>query len=371
MTDRNIPVKVGFQQRVLPTYRVPFFDALAEVCPQGLSVFAGEPRTDEALDTGAVPLKAAYYHARNLHVLRRVFYMCWQVNILAWLERWNPRVLIMEANSRYPSSYGAIRWVRARGGKLIGWGLGSPTPAGRFSRLRLKRRKDFIRRFDALITYSQAGAQEYVKLGFPADRIFCAPNAVAPKPARPLIQRRPDFSAGRPAVLFVGRLQARKKVDQLIRACAQMPEDKQPELWIVGDGPQRRELETLAEGLYPSAKFYGAQHGKELEQLFQSADLFVLPGTGGLAVQQAMSFGLPVIVGEADGTQSDLVRPENGWMLAEDNPEKLSRLLQQALGNVSHLRQMGAASYRIVSEEINLEKMVDVFIAAIKNVLEG
>jgi hypothetical protein len=56
MMDRNIPVKVGFQQRVLPTYRVPFFDALAEVCPQGLGVFAGEPRSDEALDTGAVPL---------------------------------------------------------------------------------------------------------------------------------------------------------------------------------------------------------------------------------------------------------------------------------------------------------------------------
>jgi hypothetical protein len=50
--------------------------------------------------------------------------------------------------------------MRENGGKVIGWGLGSSTLTGRFSGLRLKRRKDFIRHFDALITYSQAGAEE-------------------------------------------------------------------------------------------------------------------------------------------------------------------------------------------------------------------
>ena len=42
---------------------------------------------------------------------------------------------------------------------------------------------------------------------------------------------------------------------------------------------------------------------------FAGADLFVLPGTGGLAVQEAMSYALPVIVAKGDGTQEDLVRP--------------------------------------------------------------
>jgi glycosyltransferase involved in cell wall biosynthesis len=367
----QIPVKVGLQQRVLPSYRVPFFDALAEVCLRGFGVFAGDPRKDEALDVGAVPLKARYYHAHNLHALKKLFYVCWQVNILNWLNAWEPEVLIMEANSRYPASYSAIRWMRRRGGKLIGWGLGSPTPAGRFSNFRLNRRRKFLQKFDALITYSQAGAREYASLGFPAERIFCAPNAVAPKPTQPLMQRPLEFAKGKPVVLFVGRLQARKKLDRLIKACAQLPADLQPVLQIVGDGPQRHELEALAEKLYPAAKFFGAQHGNELDQLFQNADLFVLPGTGGLAVQQAMSFGLPVIVGEADGTQSELVRPENGWMLRLDDPAYLADVLQQALSDVKKLRKMGAASYRIVSEEVNLEKMVEAFVAAVNSVLEG
>ena len=105
-------------------------------------------------------------------------------------------------------------------------------------------------------------------------------------------------------VLFVGRLQVRKQVDTLIHACAQLPPISPPRLWIIGDCPQRGELETLADSHYPAAAFLGAQHGAELEHAMRQADLFVLPGTGGLAVQQAMSFGLPVIVGRSDGTRA-------------------------------------------------------------------
>ena len=368
---KDIKVKVGLQQRVLPNYRVPFFDALAQACPAGLSVFAGCPRSVEALDTGAVPLVAQYYPARNLHLLNGLAYTCWQLNIQKWLNEWQPQVLIMEANPRYPLSHIAINWIRHNGGRLIGWGLGSPQPQGRFARLRLNRRKRFINQFDGLITYSQAGAQEYTQMGFPAQRIFTAPNAVAPKPTQPAHQRPPAYAPGGPVVLFVGRLQARKKVDMLIRACAALPQEQQPVLWIVGDGPLRRELEALAAEIYPKAKFYGAQHGSELEQLFQGADLFALPGTGGLAVQQAMAHALPVIVGVADGTQSDLVREQNGWMLTEGSAQELSQKIMVALADLPRLRIMGLNSYEIVSRDVNLENMVAVFVDAVNRVLEA
>jgi len=366
----GIPLKIGLQQRVLPSYRVPFFDALAENCSGGLSVFAGDPRSNEALDTGAMPVKAQYFHARNIHLMNGWFYSCWQVNILKWLSDWHPQVLIMEANPRYPCSYAAIGRMKRHGGKVIGWGLGSPKPGGRFSQLRLAWRRNFVRRFDALITYSQVGTREYADLGFREDRIFSAPNAVAPKPVQPLPERPLEYTVGKPVVLFVGRLQARKRVDALIHACAQIPPERQPFLWVVGDGPLRRELEALAGEVYPTAKFYGAQHGSELELLLRGADLFVLPGTGGLAVQQAMSFGLPVIVGIADGTQSDLVREENGWILENDSLNCLRQTIQKALADVERLRIMGAESYRIVSQEVNLERMVAVFMQAINSVLE-
>jgi glycosyltransferase involved in cell wall biosynthesis len=120
--------------------------------------------------------------------------------------------------------------------------------------------------------------------------------------------------------------------------------------------------------VYPRAKFEGAKHGPELSPYFTAADLFVLPGTGGLAVQEAMSYGLPVIVAQGDGTQDALVQSTNGWLIPPDDKTGLRAALQEALQNPAQLRQMGIESYRIVSEEINLETMVQKFIIALNEV---
>jgi glycosyltransferase involved in cell wall biosynthesis len=357
-------------QRVLPSYRVPLFDALADEFNGAVSVFAGEPRKSEALTDAVVPQTAKMWRGKNYHLFNGSFYLCWQSGLLEWLTDWRPHVLIMEANPRYLRSTAAMRWMRKRDGRLIGWGLGSPNTQGSLSVPRMSVRKRFIRKFDALITYSSQGACEYEALGFPADRIFTAPNAVAPRPAHPMPERPPAFRGSKPVVVFIGRLQERKRVDTLIRACAALPLDVQPLLRIIGDGPQRTVLENLADEIYPKARFYGAQHGTQLSNHLRTADLFVMPGTGGLAVQEAMSYGLPVIVGVADGTQEDLVRDENGWLLADDSIQTLKDTLVSALLDIFALREKGSASYRIVSQEINLENMVAVFSRAIEKVME-
>jgi glycosyltransferase involved in cell wall biosynthesis len=168
--------------------------------------------------------------------------------------------------------------------------------------------------------------------------------------------------------LFVGRLQARKRVDVLLRACAAIPPHLQPRLVIVGDGPERTALQALAAQVYPGAEFPGAKQGAELEPYFRAADLFVLPGTGGLAVQEAMSWGLPVIMGRGDGTNDDLVRRDNGWQVPDGDLALLIVTIEEALEDASRLRAMGAESYRIVREEINLEKMVEAFVGALESV---
>ena len=220
-----------------------------------------------------------------------------------------------------------------------------------------------------MIAYSQRGADEYVAYGIPREKVFVAHNAVSAAPTTPP-DRRP-LTVDHASILFVGRLQARKRIDSLLRACAVLGEVEGPDaprLVIVGDGPERGNLEQVAQQIYPSAQFIGAKHGDELKPYFAEADLFVLPGTGGLAVQEAMSHGLPVIVAKGDGTQDDLVRPENGWQIPPGDEDALISTLREALSDVSRLRKMGAESYRIVSQEINLEKMVEAFVGALNSV---
>ncbi|HEY5731437.1 MAG TPA: glycosyltransferase family 4 protein, partial [Anaerolineales bacterium] len=219
----------------------------------------------------------------------------------------------------------------------------------------------FIHQFDAMISYSQRGADEYAELGFPRQKIFVAYNSVAPAPVK-IPNRRPP-TVDRFTILFVGRLQARKRIDYLLRACAAM--ESIPRLVIVGDGPERGSLESLAKTIYPSAEFVGARHGGELKAYFAEADIFVLPGTGGLAVQEAMSYGLPIIVAQGDGTQDDLVRKDNGWQIPPNDFGSLVATMKGALSDIARLRGMGEESYRIVKEEINIERMVDVFVKAL------
>lgn len=361
--------RLGVQQRVLPRYRLSFLEALANACTEGVSVFAGQPRPQEAIavvDARQIRKEnLRYVEGRNLHILYGKLYLCYQRGLFEWLKEEQPAALIVEANARYLATPAAVRWMHMRTRPVIGWGLGAPTPDGFLASLRQKRRARFLSQFDVLIAYSQRGAEEYARAGFPSERIVVAPNAVSPAPTHPLPVRPLSFAA-RPTVLFVGRLQARKRIDNLLYACAALPERIQPRLLIVGDGPARPALEKLAQVIYPQAEFVGAQHGEALQSFFLAADLFVLPGTGGLAVQEAMGYGLPVLVAEGDGTQNDLVRPTNGWQVPPNDITALIAALWEALSDVARLRAMGTESYRIVSEEINVGRMVAAFLQALR-----
>ncbi len=372
MDQVPFPGRLAIQQRVLPAYRAPFLDALANACKGGLSVFAGKPRQQEHIATADQLQTARLAPAHNLHFLdvESPFYQCWQAGLLNWLDDWQPDALIVEANPRYLSTRQAVDWMHTRGRCVLGWGLGAPKLSGKLAGWRRRGRENFLRQFDGLIAYSQRGAAEYAATGFPPDRIFVARNAVSGRPTAPIPERPQEFNE-KPILLFVGRLQPRKRIDNLLQACAALPAGLQPQLWIVGDGPAKNEFETLAQQVYPAAKFFGALHGSELDRIFNQADLFVLPGAGGLAVQQAMAHGLPVIVAQGDGTQDDLVRPENGWSITPGDLLALQHVLHQALQDAAHLRQMGAESYRIVAQEINLERMVADFLAALAMVQGG
>jgi glycosyltransferase involved in cell wall biosynthesis len=153
----------------------------------------------------------------------------------------------------------------------------------------------------------------------------------------------------------------------LISACATLArEGAEPiDLIIIGDGPARAALEQHAKTEFPSTRFVGHCAGDSLRNVLASAELFVMPGMGGLAIQEAMASALPVIVAEGDGTQMDLVRPGNGWNVATDSLAGLVDAMRDAVSDIPRLRQMGAESFRIVNEEINLESMVDAYIDAV------
>jgi glycosyltransferase involved in cell wall biosynthesis len=101
----------------------------------------------------------------------------------------------------------------------------------------------------------------------------------------------------RPIWIYVGRVAVEKSVEDFLRL--DLPGTK----YVVGDGPQRRELERT----YPAARFTGYRFGEELAATLGAADVFVFPSrtdTFGVVMLEAMACGLPVaaypVTGPAD-----------------------------------------------------------------------
>jgi len=142
--------RLGLQQRVLPIYRKDFIEKLASVCDKGLSVFAGEPLSDEQIHTVNYLDIAEFVPANNWHIFRieSPLYQCWQFGLMDWLENCQPDVIIVEANPRYRSTPRALKWMHMRNRPVIGWGLGAPPINGFLASWRQRERERFLHSLD-------------------------------------------------------------------------------------------------------------------------------------------------------------------------------------------------------------------------------
>lgn len=123
----------------------------------------------------------------------------------------------------------------------------------------------------------------------------------------------------------------------------------------------------LGDDLHMSPSLFG----KELTAKYRDADLFVLPGLGGLAIQEAMCFGLPVIAAESDGTQDDLIAAQNGWVLENPDVDSLADTILEAVSDTDRLRSMGACSYDRALSTFNVESAASKMIEAANAILAG
>lgn len=373
--------RIGIIQRVLAQYRKPLFEKLASLPSIDVSVFAGQPLRKEGIITATSLTKCSLWCANNIYWPFISGNICWQSGITRWLHTFNPDVLIVGADPRLFSSRFAILWMKRRHRACIGWGLGElPRSGPRFLRFaRHKFARNFINGFTGVITYSSKAARDYHNLGVPEDRIFIAHNAIDNSESEKYLSKLGmddswltpwreslKFDLHSPILLVVGRLVPQKKVDMVIQACA--PILGRCQLLIVGDGPWKSYLEEYAKPYKKHIRFVGHKSGEQLARCFIGADIFVLPGWGGLAIHQAMSYGKPVVVSFGDGTEIDLVREGiNGVYFNVDDANDLREKLALLIGQSDKLRSMGNASLDIVRNEINLDKMIESFLCHITN----
>ena len=123
-----------------------------------------------------------------------------------------------------------------------------------------------------------------------------------------------------------------------------------------------KKLKELAKNAHMERyiKFEGSVYDPvRLGQYYLSSQIFVQPGMGGLAINEAMCFGKPIICSICDGTEKDLVREGfNGIYFKEDDAVDLANKIENLYGNPQLVKQMGLNSVSIIKDEINIHTVV-------------
>lgn len=139
---------------------------------------------------------------------------------------------------------------------------------------------------------------------------------------------------------FIGRLVPYKGADMLLDAAAPLVRDGKLSIDIIGDGPQRADLEAIIarEGIQKGVTLAGwVPHDKIQDRLIE-ADLFTFPSIrefGGAVALEAMAVGVvPVVVGY--GGPAELVTDNTGWRVPIGSREQIVAALRALLQDLAN-----------------------------------
>jgi glycosyltransferase involved in cell wall biosynthesis len=294
------------------------------------------------------------------------------------LLRDRPDVVLTEGASNLFNAIVGFIYCKLMGKKFIWWSLGklSGTVHTGF-RKKLNVIIQYLERESyAIISYSTLGKQYFRSIGVLEERIFVAVNVVDTTNKLANLSKVKDISfvtdirkGAAMVVLFVGALTAQKRLDVLVRGFGDfVRKTLDARLIIVGDGTEKQVLERIIEeesiqNVEMTGKVFDG-----VERYFMSADIFVLPGLGGLAVSEAMLYGLPVIACIGDGCEKDLITPGKSGVIDEElNEESLSAYLTDFYHHPKKLADFQKEAAKTIRETHNLEGYLAKVVAAIKS----
>ncbi len=350
-------------------YRLPLFEKLADQ----IELTVGFCQSGDPERRWQISLQSD--RVRYLTLPDRVFPMAivWNPTLHAWLAREPFDVYIAGENfTNFPSVVTTWRAASRTRAPFLIWCEAIDTHYASGHKISNLYRRWLYARATAFIAFSGRTRQYLERRGAPPDRIAAGlqiiPQDQLPPPTR---DKAALGLAGKTIVLYVGYFVARKGASHLIRAFQSTPGENAM-LALVGSGPEEAELRRISHG-DPRIRFVGHLDGADKSNWYAAADVFVLPtlhDPWGLVVNEAMAFGLPVIVTDAAGCVPDIVRDhDNGRVVPAGDVQALSRALGELLSDVALRRKMGERSRRIIAD-YTTEAASDRFLQAILRTID-
>ena len=159
---------------------------------------------------------------------------------------------------------------------------------------------------------------------------------------------------------YIGQIIPRKGLDVLLRALSRLPVEIPWQAAIVGEGPARGELESLAEqlGVRDRVSFFGYRENRL--QFLRGFDCFVLPSSlEGIprCLMEAMAAGVPVIASDIPGCTDLVEHRANGLLFAKQDDESLAQALKMIVSEPGARSEWAAQARELIRSRYSAERM--------------
>jgi glycosyltransferase involved in cell wall biosynthesis len=223
---------------------------------------------------------------------------------------------------------------------------GAPDRVGRLNRL-------LTPLTDAFIAVAESQARYLAQHeGCPAEKTRVIPNGVdperfQPRPADEELRRRFHLEPGQPVATIVAALRPEKNHELLLRAAARVRRElPAARLLVVGDGPRRPMLESLAAelGLAEMVHFVGTQ--SDIPAVLALSDVVVLSShieANPVSLLEAMACGKPVVATRVGSVPETVVEGQNGYLVKPGDEPHLARRMAELLRDPVQAAAMGRA----------------------------
>src|SRR3989339_182463 len=370
-------IKIFLLQQVITDYRLPIFNKLGQLPGYDLTVIAAKnpyPMDNVKIIDNPEDCRFKVSWLSQKKILGRFYYF---PDLPRYLKQERPDVIIAQ-NMYYPGFLLTLTpfWlIRRFKIKTIYWTIPQKPAYTSFEFLKPLA----LRLINAFLVYGEHGIPILNNYKIGNEKIFVAYNSpdtdsiLRIKAGLISDKRVPMRKLDR--LIFMGRLIPEKKVDLLIQAFVQVVKAvPTAELLTVGDGQKKNNLVQLTAKFELDKKiiFLGKiSDDQEKALLLLSSGVFILPGIGGLAINEAMCYDLPIICSVADGTEKQLViNGRNGLIFRPNDVNDLADKIIQIISSPDLQAKMSKQSAQIISEKININTMLSGITQAIDFVMQ-
>lgn len=368
---------------ILQHYRLSFYEKLSESFKEHqMIVFHGVKRIEDGRPGYIGETKFVNKGFRESK-LRIPFEIVYNWGMYSEVRKINPDIIIMQGITGNLSYRRIVSWAKKKKKKIIIWTCG--WEPGRSKGLLLSFKNmlvtSFFKKADYFLTYSEYASRYVLSMGIDKSIIETCYNGIETddlfKNSTDIIRKSKEIRMeynleGQTSFLFVGGLIPEKKVDLLIDSFIELREKYDKiKLIIIGDGPLKRMVKEKLKANDDLNIIYLGRIIDGVDPYFAATDCFVLPGVGGLALNQAMFWGKPCIVSKADGTEDDLViEGVTGYRFKENDLESLVSAMDRRINEKREkIDVMSENSRQLIQNKSNVNNMVSVFSNSINRII--